>query len=431
MSDKERTYQEIQKKIDNEKAVVLTADEICNRVRSGEKINFEDVDVVTTATRGIMSGTYAVFSFKVAEPNSFIKASRVWLNNVPAQVGPCPNERLGVLDLIVHGTAHSKTNPNYGGGHLFREIVEGKPITVEIETVEGHWFSTHTNIKDMQYAKLFGTRHAFRNYLAFVNPVNESLPSIFHAAEFRGNLSEATFCGCGELNPIENDPDLQTIGIGTRVMINGNYGYVSGLGTRSSPGKPNLGGFSDMHEMIPEYMGGFVTSAGPEIINTWAVPIPVINQDILDNIVKINSDIELKVVDVSGRLPLCKTNYADVWSNVDDEVTYQPSECIDCRVCEVERTCPMGAVTHKRGESAAHSPILCFNCGLCSTNCAGNAFSAALGKIDYCTAETEKGIPVVVRQSDRLRALKAADELKTKIISGRFKISEPVEYINL
>lgn len=431
MNKNERTYQEIQKKIKGGRAVVLTADEVCNRVRSGENIGFKDVDVVTTATRGIMSGTYAVFSFKVAEPNSFIRASRVWLNDVPAQVGPCPNERLGVLDLIVHGTVHSKSNPNYGGGHLFREIVEGNPITVEVETVEGYQFKTQTNIHEMQYAKLFGTRHAFKNYLAFVNPEPESVPSIFHASEFRGDLSEATFCGCGELNPIENDPDLQTIGIGTRVMINGNDGYVTGLGTRSSPQKPNLGGFSDMQGMVPEYMGGFVTSAGPEIINTWAVPIPVINQNILDNIVKLNSEIELKVVDVCGRIPLCKTTYGDVWEGVDSEITYQPEECIDCDSCEVEQTCPMGAVIHKKGDSAVHKPELCFNCGLCVTNCAGKAFNAELGKIDYCSTETEKIIPVVVRQSDRLRALKAAEELKEKIISGKFKISEPVERIYL
>ncbi|MFP4654435.1 MAG: methanogenesis marker 16 metalloprotein [Methanohalobium sp.] len=430
MTKSERTYQEIQNKIKEGSAVVLTADEICNRVRSGEKIDFEDVDVVTTATRGIMSGTYAVFSFKVAEPNSFIRASRVWLNDIPAQVGPCPNERLGVLDLIVHGTAHSKSNPTYGGGHLFREIVEGNTITVEIETVENYWFKTYTNIQEMQYAKLFGTRHAFKNYLAFVNPEPESVPSIFHASEFRGNLSDATFCGCGELNPIENDPDLQTIGIGTRVLINGNDGFVTGLGTRSSPEKPNLGGFSDMHKMVPEYMGGFVTSAGPEIINTWAVPIPVINQSVLENVLKLNSKIELKVVDVCGRIPLCKTSYEDVWKDTDNEITYQPDECIDCDICEVERTCPMGAVIHMKGESAVHNPELCFNCGLCVTNCAGKAFNAELGTIEYCSTETKKSIPVVVRQSDRLRALKAAEDLKEKITSREFKISEPVERIH-
>ena len=60
-----RTILEIQDKIDAGDAVVLTATEICARIRAGEMIGLEDVDVVTTATRGIMSGTYAVLSFKI------------------------------------------------------------------------------------------------------------------------------------------------------------------------------------------------------------------------------------------------------------------------------------------------------------------------------------------------------------------------------
>lgn len=100
-----RTIPEIQDKIDAGDAIVLTAAEISEKIRVGEDIKLEDVDVVTTATRGIMSGTYAVLSFKVSEPDSFVKASEVLLNGVPAVVGPCPNERLGILDLIVLGTA--------------------------------------------------------------------------------------------------------------------------------------------------------------------------------------------------------------------------------------------------------------------------------------------------------------------------------------
>ena len=144
-----RTIPEIQDKIDAGDAIVLTATEISARIRAGEDIKLEDVDVVTTATRGIMSGTYAVLSFKVSEPDSFVKASEVLLNGVPAVVGPCPNERLGILDLIVLGTAHSKFDPNYGGGHLFREMVEGKNIKVDVTTSEGDHFSVETRLSEI------------------------------------------------------------------------------------------------------------------------------------------------------------------------------------------------------------------------------------------------------------------------------------------
>lgn len=424
-----RTIPEIQDKIDAGDAVVLTATEISARVRAGEEIRFEDVDVVTTATRGIMSGTYAVFSFKVSEPDSFVKASEVLLNSVPAVVGPCPNERLGILDLIILGTAHSKSDPRYGGGHLFRELVEGKPIKVDVTTSEGSHFSVETKLSDIPYAKLHATRHAFKNYRAFVNPGEEPIKTIFHALPFEGEFKEMTFCGCGELNPIENDPKLETIGIGTRALLNGADGFVTGVGTRSAPDNPNLTGFADMHDMTPEYMGGFKTSAGPEIINTWAVPIPILHEGMLENILKLDKEIPLKLVDLAGRIPLCEISYGDVWDNVDLNVKYEPGKCLNCRDCRVIEACPMGAVS--QGETGAvHSPEFCFNCGLCISRCRGEAFNANLGSVRCTTGGCLRNIKVTLRQSDRARAILAAEELKEKILTGRFRLTEPVEKIS-
>lgn len=424
-----RTILEIQNKIDAGNAVVLTAAEISERIRTGEEIKLEDVDVVTTATRGIMSGTYAVLSFKVSEPDSFVKASEVLLNGVPAVVGPCPNERLGILDLIVLGTAHSKFDPNYGGGHLFRELVEGKNVKVDVTTSEGNRFSVETRLSDIPYAKLNATRHAFKNYRAFVNPGKEPIKTIFHALPFEGEFKEMTFCGCGELNPIENDPKLETIGIGTRVLFNGADGFVTGAGTRSAPDNPNLTGFADMHDMTPEYMGGFKTSAGPEIINTWAVPIPILHEGMLENILKLDKEISLKLVDLAGRIPLCEITYGDVWDNVDMNIKYEPGKCLNCKDCLVIEACPMGAVS--RGENGAvHSPEFCFNCGLCISRCRGEAFSANLGSVRCATGGCLRDIKVTLRQSDRARAILAAEELKEKILTGRFRLSEPVEKIS-
>lgn len=428
-TEKRRTILEIQAKIDAGEAVVLTAEEIAAKIRAGEGIGLEDVDVVTTATRGIMSGTYAVFSFKVSEPDSFVKASEVLLNGVPAVVGPCPNERLGILDLIVLGTAHSISDPRYGGGHLFRDLVEGKSVTVVVSTNEGKRFSVETHLSDIPFARLYATRHAFKNYRAFVNPGKEPINTIFHALPFEGEFREMTFCGCGELNPIQNDPKLETIGIGTRVLINGAEGFVTGQGTRSVPDNPNLTGFADLHDMVPEYMGGFVTSAGPEIINTWAVPIPVLNQEMLDNILKLDIQIPLKLVDLAGRIPLCDITYGDVWDNADFSVKYKPEKCIDCKVCCAAEACPMGAIS--KGENGAvHNPELCFNCGLCISRCKGEAFSAKLGTVSCAVGGCLRDIKVTLRQSDRARAVKAAEELKTHVLSGKFRLKEPVEKIS-
>ena len=107
----ERSVADIREKLERKEAVVMTAQEISELVDKGEDVSKMDVDVVTTATRAIMSGTYAVLSFPVNSPVCFKRASKVLLNGVPAHVGPCPNESLGIVDAIVFGncTLHPQT----------------------------------------------------------------------------------------------------------------------------------------------------------------------------------------------------------------------------------------------------------------------------------------------------------------------------------
>ena len=54
-----KTIAEINRKPKDGEAVVMTAVEFKNEVRAGRRFTPEDVDVVTTATRGVMSGTSA------------------------------------------------------------------------------------------------------------------------------------------------------------------------------------------------------------------------------------------------------------------------------------------------------------------------------------------------------------------------------------
>jgi len=52
-------------KLERKEAVVMTAEEVSRMVQAGEASRLSEVDVVTTATRAVMSGTYAVLSFSV------------------------------------------------------------------------------------------------------------------------------------------------------------------------------------------------------------------------------------------------------------------------------------------------------------------------------------------------------------------------------
>ncbi len=169
--DKRKTVTEINEKIKKGEAVVLTAEEFKQMVRNEEPVTAEDIDVVTCATCAIMSGTAAILSIPVAERNEFERADKVWLNGIPAFPGPCPNERLGIVDVFVYGTA--RANHEYGGGHLFREIVEGKQIEVKVKvgtSDRNRIIERRISKEDLQFARMITTRSSFKNYMAFVNP---------------------------------------------------------------------------------------------------------------------------------------------------------------------------------------------------------------------------------------------------------------------
>jgi putative methanogenesis marker 16 metalloprotein len=421
----ERSFSEILARIEKGEAVVMTSQEVCDLVKIGEQADLQDVDVVTTATRAVMSGTYAVFSFPVADPGSFCWAVNVWINGISAHVGPCPNEKLGVLDLVVFGTAHSRYRHNYGGGHLFRDLVEGNPVFVEVKTDEGKTLQFEISLDQVPHARLYGTRHAFKNYSAFVNPSERPVSSIFHTRPFEPHFGGATFSGCGQINPVKNDPLLESIGVGTRILINGAEGFVTGQGTRSCPDRPNLTGFADMHMMDPEYMGGFITSAGPECVCSWAVPIPVTTDTILKEIARLDGSILLPVMDVNTRCCIGQANYGDVWDDVDLYVEFDPQICAGCARCLVEQFCPMEAVIFD-GTHASRDGSRCFHCGLCVSKCPSGAFKCNLGSIRLENIT----VPVVLRQSDRFRALLLARDLKRRILDGSFKIAQPVEKIS-
>ncbi|MDI6725259.1 MAG: methanogenesis marker 16 metalloprotein [Methanobacterium sp.] len=414
-----RSIEEINQRIERGEATVLTAEEVSNLVREGKEPRAEDIDVITTGTCGIMSGTAAIFHVKAGEPGSFKKAKKVLLNGVPGFPGPCPNEWLGSVDMMVYGTAHSIYDKNYGGGFLFNDIVSGKDIEIEVESINGEKIKSTVNIEDFGTARIIGTRLAFKNYTAFINPSEKSVASIFHAIEMEGPYKGLSFSGCGELNPLQNDPVMNTLKTGTKVLMCGSEGIVIGNGTRSTVEKPNLMISADMFDMDPHFIGGFKTAAGPEVFNSVAAAIPVLNDEILKNTYILNEDIPLPVADIRGRhMPLGTTNYASVWENVDERPQYIPQNCMDCKVCIVRDRCPT------RAYNDIFDTGRCFGCGMCAYSCPYGTFEMKRGEIQF---EAEKGmidIPIICRQSDIKRARELADELKKRVLEGNFSISK-------
>ena len=423
-----RTLEEINAKLATGRAIVMTASELCQSVRNGRDVAFAEIDIVTAATCGLMSGTYAVLSFPFAEPNRFTKAERVWFNDIEGYPGPCPNERIGLIDAIVYGTRHSETDPRYGGGHLLRDMVAGKPIDVRVETTDGEMLSRALTLADIPHAMLHGSRHAFRNYVGFVNPGSDPVPTIFCSQPLPPDLAGATACGCGEINPIQKDPTLRTIGVGSRVLVNGGLGIVMGPGTRATSGRPCLSVVADMHGMNPCLMGGFQTSAGPEVIQTWAVAIPILDGEILKRAKVGDRDIPLSITDINGRREITQGTYADLWQGNTSLFSFDEHACHNvrdrCRNCPPALLCPSGAFTDRKVEIDQKR---CFHCGICSVSCYGSCFTGTMGSVEV----QGRKVPFIQRLSDRTTAMNAASELKKQLLEGGFVPNAPVERIVL
>lgn len=426
--DKKRKLKEIKEKIKNGSAVVTTVQELIDRIKDGEKVQFEDVDVITTATKGLMSGIMGIFSFRLTPPRTLRKFIEITMNGISTFPGPCPNEYLGIVDLTVYGTTQSKTFKNYSGGSLFRELVEGKPIEIVAKGSEGEKIEKKIMLEDMQFAKLMGTRQAIKNYNAMINCEPEKVNTIFSCLPFEPDKTQITFSGCGALNPFQNDPEFETFGVGTPVLVNGSIGYLIGPGTRNYVLKPNMMTIADLHGMKPEYMGAFKTSYGPEPICSIAVPIPILSEQIFNNLVKSDKEIKLTILSLVGREKIGEITYGDVW---DDNFVMQfnPKACDSCDKCTLIDICPTNAFIIKKGKIISIDRTRCFNCGTCARLCI-TAFNLDMKKINF----EGKEIPIVLRQSDRNGAIKLANELKEMILKGEFRLEKPtgkLEFFNV
>ena len=417
---KKRKLSEIRKKIEIGSAVVLTVQELLDRINKGEKVKFEDVDVVTTATKGLMSGIMGIFSFRLSPPKTLRKFTEVDINGIPAFPGPCPNEYLGIVDLIIYGTTQSKTIDNYCGGSLFRDIVEGKSVTIVAMSAEGETIEKQLKLEDMQFAKLVGTRQAIKNYNAMINCETHQVNTIFSCLPFSPNKTEITFSGCGALNPFQNDPEFESFGVGSPVLVNGTIGYLMGPGTRNYIEKPNMMTVTPFEGMKQEYMGAFKTSYGLEPICSIALPIPILNEKIFNNIVKSDKFVKLTILSLVGREKVGEMTYGDVWDN-NFIMKFNPDACKNCEECKAIDKCPTDAFIIKESMISAIDRSRCFNCGNCTHLCP-EAFDLDLKLVRF----EDTDVPIVLRQSDRYGAIKLAEQLKLMILKGEFPLRKPI-----
>lgn len=427
---RKKTIAEINEKLKDGSAVVMTAMEFKREVRRGRRFQVSDVDVVTTGTRGVMSGTSAMLVVPLGEKVGGRPVREVWMNGVPCFPASIPEKGTGLVDMILYGTAEScDYRGRYGGGHVLRSLVEGREVEVECVTTDGTRSVVGITLDQLRFARLYNFRNDYQNYMAFTNVKNHKSyrmnPSSIFACRPMPRLRGLAVSGSGEMNPLENDVSRTVLRPGVRILLNGSPAVLVSYGTRSSEAKRALFVVGDLFGMDPQYMGGFKTSYGVEVTNGIAIPFPVTSQETLDGLASCLDDaIPLVVGDIGDRIGLTNLSYADVWKDAKLEVEFDPERCICCSFqCPAEYYCPMGAISWK---DKRIDEDLCFSCGACTANCPGGAFRGKGGTPGNMGTVRlfDRSVPIIFRQSNRFRAEKLAEHLKGLLERGEFLLTE-------
>jgi uncharacterized protein (DUF39 family) len=224
----------------------------------------------------------------------------------------------------------------YGGGHVIEELVAGKDIRMVASAYGTDCYprkklETLININSINEAILFNLRNAYQNYNVAVNVSDRMIYT--YMGVLKARMGNANFCSAGQLSPLLNDPLYKTIGIGTRIFLGGGVGYVAWHGTQHNPSAPRtekgvptrgagtLAVIGDLKQMLPRWLvGTSFLGYGTTLTVGIGVPIPVLNEEILQYTLVTDADILAPVVDYSDAYPnrkpdvLAEVSYADLKS---------------------------------------------------------------------------------------------------------------------
>jgi uncharacterized protein (DUF39 family) len=317
MSEKkiQKTYDEINARIKAGEAVVVTAEEMVGIVEeNGPEGAVRKVDVVTTGTFAPMCSSGLFFNFGQMTPT--IKASKVWINKVPAYAG------LAAVDAYLGATEPAEDDPlnkiypgefRYGGGHVIEDLLRGKKLLLEAKAYGTDCYAAkkmkkEVGLDDLPYALLCNPRNGYQNYNCAVNLSDKAVYT--YMGMLKPNCRNANYCSAGELSPLLNDPFYKTIGVGTRIFLGGGYGYVTWRGTQHNPQAPrNSNGVpvkpagtimvqGDLKQMTPEWLRGVsILGYGNSLAVGLGIPIPILNSEMAAHTGVSDEELFTQVVD--------------------------------------------------------------------------------------------------------------------------------------
>jgi uncharacterized protein (DUF39 family)/CBS domain-containing protein len=313
-----RSIAEINQKIKSGTVQVLTAEEMKKLVESsGVEVAYKEVDVVTTGTFGAMCSSGAIINLGHADPP--IKIQRAWINDVEV------SHPGAAVDLYIGATMMSETEPyEYGGGHIIEDLIAGKEVELRA-TSQGTDCYPRTKLDttitkdDLNQFYLLNFRNCYQRYVCATNSRDEIIYT--YMGKLLPRFRNASYSGAGELNPLMNDPDYETIGVGTRIFLGGAQGYVIGEGTQHDPtdrfGTIMVRG--DCKQMSPEFIsGGAFTKYGTSLYVGIGIPIPILDEGLAKKTSIRDEEIFTDIVDYGvprrERPKLGKVDYATLKS---------------------------------------------------------------------------------------------------------------------
>ncbi|NJR64266.1 MAG: hypothetical protein HC772_01335 [Leptolyngbyaceae cyanobacterium CRU_2_3] len=310
---------EINDKIQRKKAVVWTVEELKARVQEiGVTQTAKQVDVITTGTFEPMESSGAILNIGHTDPP--IKIRQCWLEGIPAYAG------FGAVDLYLGATQMLDYTSigdgldgadlrERGGGHVIADLIAGKPVNLRAIGQVTDCYSrasleTTITRDTINQFYLFNPRNLYQNFIVGVNGGDR--PLYTYLGPLQPQLGNAVYSNPGAISPLMNDPDLQLIGIGTRIFLGGGVGYVAWEGTQHFPLQkrlPNhtpigpaatLALIGDAKQMQARWVRGcYFKSYGPSLMIGVGVPFPVLQEEVVAHCAVQDQDLVAPVMDFS------------------------------------------------------------------------------------------------------------------------------------
>ncbi|MGL5080222.1 MAG: homocysteine biosynthesis protein [Microcoleaceae cyanobacterium] len=306
-----RTVAEINEKIQGQTAVVWTVEEVKARVTEMGVVEIaKTVDVITTGTFEPMESSGAILNLGHTDPPINIRTC--WLDGVPAYAG------FGAVDLYLGASQVAEEGEELrerGGGHVIEDLIAGKSVHLRAmglvtDCYPRSSFETTISRDTVNQFYLFNPRNAYQNFIVGVNGGDR--PLFTYLGPLQPHLGNAVYASPGAIAPLLNDPDLQLIGIGTRIFLGGGIGYITWEGTQHFPLQkrlPNrtpvgpaatLALIGDAKQMSTDWVRGcYFKNYGPSLMLGVGIPLPVLREEVVAHCAVRDQEIVVPVVDFS------------------------------------------------------------------------------------------------------------------------------------